>query len=87
MPRHSTAEEENDLILRFTAAMRFALLINRDNKSHWESENEDDLLSALEVNLEILTSEISFQPDRTEVRKRCVNIANFAAMIADRYKE
>jgi hypothetical protein len=89
MPRHSTIAEERDMLINFTTRMLNTLVANRDSKSHWLECDKYELLDGLDRNLDIVIEQVCHQPqvDKTEVRKRCVNIANFAAMIADRYKE
>lgn len=89
MPKHSTRIQEAALISHFSFLMQDALELNRDSKSHWLECDKHELLDGLDRNLDIVIEQVCHQPqvDKTEVRKRCVNIANFAAMIADRYKE
>jgi hypothetical protein len=87
MPRHSTIAEERDMLINFIPRMLNALVANRDSKSHWLDCDKEDLIDGIERNFDDLCDELRAYPDKAEVRKRCVNIANFAAMIADRYKE
>jgi hypothetical protein len=87
MPRHSTRISEAALISHFSFLMQDALELNRDSKSHWLECDKEDLIDGIERNFDDLCDELRANPDKAEVRKRCANIANFAAMIADRYKE
>jgi hypothetical protein len=89
MPRRSTIEEERDLLINFTSRMLNKLVANRDSKIHWLECDKHDLLDGLDRNLDILVEQVCHRPvvNKAEVRMRCANIANFAAMIADRYKE
>jgi len=87
MPRHSTIAEERDMLTNFTVRMLNALVANRESKSYWLECDKEDLIDGIERNFDDLCDELRVNPDKAEVRKRCVNIANFAAMIADGYKE
>lgn len=83
---HSDATQENNLILSFTAAMRLALLVNRESKEVWTEIPVEDLIDGLQDNHEkLIEGFIAHSPE--EIRKRCVNIGNFAAMIAERYSK
>ena len=86
MPRHSTLVEERDLIINFSALMLRALVAERDKKEAWPDIQVEVLIEGLVHNHEQLITAF-IENSSSDVRKRCVNIANFAAMIADRYKE
>lgn len=89
MPRHSTIVEERNMLNSFKSRMLKALAANRKSKNHWLECDKHDLLDGLDRNLDIVVEQVCHRPvvNKAEVRKRCANIANFAAMIADRYKE
>jgi len=52
-------------------------------KKHWRFIHQGDLLSNLEAQENYLSKECRVGGSRTEVIHRCINIANYAMMIAD----
>jgi hypothetical protein len=74
------------LVSEFTEAMLSALERNRESKVVWTEIPVEDLIDGLQTNHEkLIEGFIAHSPD--EIKKRCVNIANFAAMIAERYSK
>lgn len=83
---HSSNKQEIMLVSEFTEAMLSALERNRESKVVWTEIPVEDLIDGLQTNHEkLIDGFIAHNPD--EIRKRCVNIANFAAMIAERYSK
>ncbi len=83
---HSSNKQEIMLVSEFTEAMLSALERNRESKVVWTEIPVEDLIDGLQNNHEkLIEGFIAHNPD--EIRKRCVNIANFAAMIAERYSK
>lgn len=83
---HSSNKQEIMLVSEFTEAMLSALESNRESKEVWTEIPIEDLIDGLQTNHEkLIDGFIAHNPD--EIRKRCVNIANFAAMIAERYSK
>jgi len=74
------------MVMRFTNLMFLALESNRESKVVWTEIPIEDLIDGLQTNHEkLIDGFIAHNPD--EIKKRCVNIANFAAMIAERYSK
>jgi hypothetical protein len=74
------------MVARFAILMAEALERNRESKVVWTEIPIEDLIDGLQTSHEkLIDGFIAHNPD--EIRKRCVNIANFAAMIAERYSK
>ncbi len=83
---YSTRIQEAALVSHFSLLMQDALESNRESKEVWTEIPIEDLIDGLQTNHEkLIDGFIVHNPD--EIKKRCVNIANFAAMIAERYSK
>lgn len=83
---YSSNKQEIMLVSEFAEAMLSALERNRESKVVWTEISTEDLIDGLQKNYEKLVDTfIAHNPN--EIKKRCVNIANFAAMIAERYSK
>lgn len=83
---HSTRIQEAALVSHFSLLMQDALESNRESKVVWTEIPVEDLIDGLQTNHEkLIEGFIAHSPE--EIKKRCVNIANFAAMIAERYSK
>lgn len=86
--RISTEKDEAEMVTRMADAMRAKLALNR-GKLHWEESEMGYLMARLNDEVEELRREVGdiFTSDRAEkVRAEAADVANFAAMIAEKVR-
>jgi hypothetical protein len=83
----STAKEERALVTRLGKSQIAKLAIHSDNREHWREWGEDDFY-VRRMNQEIgeLLAAIAHHESPHRVWNEAADVANFAAMLADRYE-
>lgn len=74
--------KKRKVVLHFSAQMEEQLKAN-DHKTGWTHLNPKWLNHELNRHVKDLFNEILFDDDNPKIIRKCVNIANFAMMIAD----
>lgn len=70
-------------VMQFAHDMERQLLVN-EHKDGWRNEHHEFLVNEMKKNLtKLIANLLNEDKDKYEITKRCVNIANFAMMIAD----